>query len=203
MWMTWLLLATGFTGALTLIFHMRLVYRLFATPPSVAVYFSPKGGCTEAVVAELKKARREILIQAYSFTSKPIAEALIEAKGRRVDIEILLDRSNEQETYTELGHLVEQGIKPLIDAHHAIAHNKVILIDRKTIVTGSFNFTHQAEIENAENLLIIKGHPTLAKTYRESFMAHKAHCQVPGAKPVLAATPATKSAPAAPQRRAA
>lgn len=175
--MTYLLLATGFTGALTLLFYVRWIYHWFVTPPSVQVYYSPKGGCTEAVVHELGRARREVLIQAYSFTSKPIADALIDAKARKVHIEILLDRSNEQETYTELGHLIEQGITPLIDAHHAIAHNKVMIIDRKILITGSFNFTHQAEMENAENLLIIKGQPALLKKYCDSFAEHKAHCQ--------------------------
>jgi phosphatidylserine/phosphatidylglycerophosphate/cardiolipin synthase-like enzyme len=178
--MDWLLVATGFSGALTLSFLLRTAYRAFATPPSVAVYHSPKGGCTEAVVAEIQRARREVLVQAYSFTSKPIAEALIAAKGRGVHVEILLDRSNEQETYTELGHLLEQGLTPLIDAHHAIAHNKIMVIDRRTLVTGSFNFTHQAEAENAENLLIIKGHPGLLKSYCDNFTAHKAHSQAPG-----------------------
>lgn len=181
--MTWLLIATGFTGALTLIFHLRWLHHLFVTPPSVEVYYSPKGGCTEAVVRELGKARREILIQAYSFTSKPIAQALVDAKGRKVHIEILLDRSNEQETYTELGHLVDQGISPLIDAQHAIAHNKVMIVDRKTLITGSFNFTHQAESENAENLLIIKGQPALLKSYCAYFAEHKSHCQPASNKP--------------------
>src|SRR5712691_6762958 len=119
--MMWLLLATGFTGGLTLVFHLRWIHRWFVTPPSIEVYHSPKGGCTEAVVRELQRARREILVQAYSFTSKPIAQALIDAKGRGVRIEILLDKSNEQETYTELGILIEKGLAPLIDAHHAIA----------------------------------------------------------------------------------
>src|SRR5207248_5930952 len=133
-----------------LLFLLRALHRAFATPFSVAAYHSPKGGCTNAIVYEIQRARREVLVQAYSFTSKPIAEALIAAKGRGVDVEILLDRSNEQEAYTELGHLVQQGLTPQIDAHHAIAHNKIMLIGRKTLVTGSFNFRHQAEVENAE-----------------------------------------------------
>jgi phosphatidylserine/phosphatidylglycerophosphate/cardiolipin synthase-like enzyme len=178
----WLLVATGFTGALTLSFLFRSTCRAFRTPPSVVVYHSPKGGCTDAVVYEIQRARREVLVQAYSFTSKPIAEALIAAKTRGVHIEILLDRSNEQETYTELGHLVEQGLTPLIDAQHAIAHNKIILIDRRTLITGSFNFTHQAEVENAENLLIIKGHPELLKSYCTSFADHKGHSHAPSEK---------------------
>ena len=108
---------------------------------------------------------------------------MVQAKARKVRVEILLDKSNEQETYTELKHLIEEGIAPLIDAHHAIAHNKVMVIDRRTLITGSFNFTHQAEAENAENLLVIKGHSALVKLYYQYFNDHRAHCQVPTAKP--------------------
>jgi phosphatidylserine/phosphatidylglycerophosphate/cardiolipin synthase-like enzyme len=181
LWME-LLLATGFTGALTLVFLVRRVHHWLVPPPSVSSHFSPKGGCSEAVVRQLALARREILVMAYSFTSKPIAQALIDAKHRGVHVEILLDRSNEQETYSELAPFIEQGLAPLIDAHHAIAHNKVMIIDHRTLLTGSFNFTHQAEAENAENLLVIKGHPQLVNVYRENFLAHKAHSQAPAAK---------------------
>jgi phosphatidylserine/phosphatidylglycerophosphate/cardiolipin synthase-like enzyme len=184
--MMWLLLATGFTGGLTLVFIIRWIGHWLYQPLSVSVHYSPKGGCTEAVVAELHKARHEILVQAYSFTSKPIAQALVDAKGRGVHVEVLLDKTNETETCTELGDLLGQGIKPLIDAHHAIAHNKIMIIDSHTIVTGSFNFTNQAEHENAENLLIIKHHPELLHAYRQNFQDHKAHCQPAQLKPALA-----------------
>ena len=104
----YLLIATGFFGALTVVFLLRKLHQWISTPFSATVFHSPKGGCTEAVVAELNRARREILVQAYSFTSKPIAEALIAAKGRGVNVEILLDKSNEAETH-ELGHLLRKG----------------------------------------------------------------------------------------------
>jgi phosphatidylserine/phosphatidylglycerophosphate/cardiolipin synthase-like enzyme len=197
--MDWLLLATGFTGGLTLVFLVRGVYRRLVTPASITAYHSPKGGCTDALVRELRQARREILVQAYSFTSKPVAQALIDAKARGVRVEILLDRSNEQETYTELSHFVQQGLTPLIDAHHAIAHNKVMIIDRRTLVTGSFNFTHQAEHENAENLVVIKGFPELVSLYCKNFADHKAHSHAPG----KAAQPAHPAHPAAAPRKAA
>jgi phosphatidylserine/phosphatidylglycerophosphate/cardiolipin synthase-like enzyme len=190
--MTWILIATGFTGALTLLFLYRAVHRRFGTLFSVAVHFSPKGGCTEAVVATIKAARREVLVLAYSFSSKPIADALAEAKKRGVHVEIILDRSNEQETYSDLAFFRENGLAPLVDAHHAIAHNKVMLIDRKIIITGSFNFTHQAEAENGENLLIIKGHPELMAQYRQDFMSHKSHSQ-----------PASEKGSHTPERKAA
>jgi len=190
--LTWLLVATGFTGALTLRFLLKRLEHLFTTPPNIGVHFSPKGGCTEAVVGEIKRARHEILVQAYSFTSEPISASLVDAKKRGVHVVILLDKSNETEQHTDLHLFMEQGLAPLIDAKHAIAHNKVMVIDRKTLITGSFNFTNQAESENAENLLIIKGHPELISAYRTNFDAHKSHCQ-----------PATKPVPAAHGKRAA
>jgi phosphatidylserine/phosphatidylglycerophosphate/cardiolipin synthase-like enzyme len=184
--MTSLLLATGFTGGLTLVFVVRWVARYLGLHLAVTTHFSPKGGCTDAVVREIKSARREILMQAYSFTSKPIAQALIDAKARGVHVDILLDKSNEQEAYTELGHLLHEGLAPHIDAQHAIAHNKIMILDRRTLITGSFNFTHQAETDNAENLIIIKGHPELVQAYFQQFAAHKSHCQAPNPKPQAA-----------------
>jgi phosphatidylserine/phosphatidylglycerophosphate/cardiolipin synthase-like enzyme len=172
-----LLLATGFTGALTLVFLLRGVYSRFVPPPSAAAYFSPQGGCTEAVVRELRAARHEILVQAFSFTSDPITNALVDAKKRGVDVKILLDPANEDDRFSDLRTLLAQGLAPLTDAEHALAHNKVMVIDRRTVITGSFNFTNQAERENAENLLVLKDHRDLAAAYRRNFEAHRAHAR--------------------------
>jgi phosphatidylserine/phosphatidylglycerophosphate/cardiolipin synthase-like enzyme len=191
----WLQIATGFTGALTLGFLVRLVARRLGRIASLTAHFSPKGGCQEAIVRELKAARREILVQAYSFTSEPLTMALIEAKKRGVHVEVLLDHSNEKEKYSDLHLFLEHGLPPLIDGSHPIAHNKIMIIDQKTLVTGSYNFTNQAEHENAENMLIIKGHPELVKAYRQSWIFHKAHC-----KPANVQAPA--EAPAAHRRAA-
>jgi phosphatidylserine/phosphatidylglycerophosphate/cardiolipin synthase-like enzyme len=177
MTLMWIQITTGFTGAMTLMYTWRWLGKALGRILHMSVYFSPKGGCQEAVLQELARARREILVQAYSFTSKQICEALIEAKKRGVIVIILLDKSNEVERYSDLHLLLESGLEPLIDAEHPIAHNKIMIIDRKTIVTGSFNFTHQAEGENAENLLIIKGHGELANQYHVNFMKHKDHCR--------------------------
>src|SRR5258708_5964067 len=105
----YLMAGSGFTGALTLMFLARQVYFWFCAPTMVEAHFSPKGGCTDIVVGALKNARREVLVLAYSFTSKPIAEALVDAKLRGVHVEIVLDHSNEKETHTELPFLAEQG----------------------------------------------------------------------------------------------
>jgi phosphatidylserine/phosphatidylglycerophosphate/cardiolipin synthase-like enzyme len=198
-YMLWIEVGSGFTGALTLVFLARAALRQLGMMPRHSAHFSPKGGCKEAVLAEVKKARREILVQAYSFTSEPITYALVEAKKRGVHVDVLLDKSNEVERYSELGIFLDQGLHPLIDAHHAIAHNKVMIIDQKVLITGSYNFTNQAEEENAENLLIIKGHPELVAQYRQNFLAHKGHC-----KPAQLKQPAeTHHAGAAPAKKAA
>ena len=190
----WVFIATGFTGACPLSFLLRLLYRCVKTPPSIEAHFSPKGGATDVIVSELGRARREILVLAYSFTSQQISKALVDAKTRGVHVELILDHSNETEPYSDLHFFLEQKLTPLIDAHHAIAHNKVIIIDGRTILTGSFNFTNQAEHENAENLVVIKGNPELVKAYRDNFRVHKEHARAADVKVAPAVAPGTKAA---------
>ena len=144
------------------------------TLPPVEVYFSPHGGCTEAVVREIQAARSKILVQAYSFTSAPIAKALVEAHRRGVDVEVVLDRSQATEKYSSATFLLHAGIPVRIDAKHAIAHNKVMVFDDAAVLTGSFNFTDQAEKHNAENLLVLRD-PQLARKYTVNWQEHWSH----------------------------
>jgi phosphatidylserine/phosphatidylglycerophosphate/cardiolipin synthase-like enzyme len=183
--MFWLLLSTGFTGGMTFLYVTRWVGWWLFPPPELDVHFSPKGGCCDRVVAEINKAKREILVLAYSFTSKAITEALIAASGRGVTVECILDHSNEKEEHTDLGLLVAAGLKPLVDAKHAIAHNKVMIIDRRTLITGSFNFTRQAEHENAENMLVLHHHRELVASYKQNYELHRAHSRPPEKHAVL------------------
>ena len=141
------------------------------------VYFSPRGGCTEAIVEALGKAKSEVLVQAYSFTSKEIAKALLDAHKRGVHTEIILDKSNKTGKYSAGDFTAHAGIPSYIDSAHSIAHNKIIIIDSETVLTGSFNFTKAAEEKNAENLLIIKS-KDLAKEYIQNWERHKRHSEV-------------------------
>jgi len=142
--------------------------------PAPEVYFSPRGGCTEAVVRELNAARQTVLVQAYSFTSAPIASALVAASRRGVRVEAVLDKSNKTGKYSEADFLLNGRIPTYIDDKHAIAHNKVMIIDGETVLTGSFNFTKAAEESNAENLLILRS-THLAGLYSNSFLEHREH----------------------------
>jgi phosphatidylserine/phosphatidylglycerophosphate/cardiolipin synthase-like enzyme len=138
------------------------------------VYFSPDGGCTEAIIKEIGKAKSEIFIQAYSFTSKPIAQAILKAHKAGIHVEIILDKSNISAKYSAGDFTAHMGIPTYIDSKHAIAHNKIIIIDKETVITGSFNFTKAAEEKNAENLLILKSRE-LAKVYLDNWQEHKKH----------------------------
>jgi phosphatidylserine/phosphatidylglycerophosphate/cardiolipin synthase-like enzyme len=145
-----------------------------------AVYFSPRGGCTAAIIQEVGKAKDSVLVQAYSFSSWPIARALTEAHTRGVQVKVLLDKSQVHKRYSVLNSLVAAGVPTWIDAAHHIAHNKIMVIDRETVITGSFNFTRSAEMENAENLLVIHD-KDLARHYADNWEAHFRHSQAAAA----------------------
>jgi phosphatidylserine/phosphatidylglycerophosphate/cardiolipin synthase-like enzyme len=142
--------------------------------PTWHVYFSPNHGATRAVVDALNSATATVLVQAYSFTSAPIAKALVDAHARGVDVQVILDRRETGAKYSSADFVAHAGIATLIDGAHAIAHNKVMIIDGETVITGSFNFTTAAERQNAENLLVIHDQ-TLAARYIENWRTHAAH----------------------------
>ncbi len=145
--------------------------------PPIEVYFSPRGGCTEAVVKELNDAKDSVLVQAYSFTSVPIAKALVDAHKRGVKIQVILDKSQRTEKYSSADFVQHAGIPIQIDAQHAIAHNKVMVIDGSVVITGSFNFTKSAEENNAENLLVIRD-KEIAGKYAANWKVHADHSEV-------------------------
>jgi len=142
----------------------------------VQIYFSPNGGCTDAIVDEISHAKSELLIQAYSFTSKEIAEAIIKAHKRGIDVEIILDKSNKSAKYSAGDFTAHMGVATYIDSQHAIAHNKIMIIDKEIVITGSFNFSKAAEEKNAENLLILKN-KELAEIYIDNWYKYKKHSE--------------------------
>lgn len=155
---------------------VRAVEGKFHEAPYVRVYFSPSGGCTKAIVEEIDRAQSEILVQAYSFTSAPIADALLQASKRGVNVAVILDKAQRTQRYSSATFFRNRGIPTFIDDRHAIAHNKVIIINRDTVITGSFNFTKAAEERNAENLLVIHSRG-IARDYAENWQNHRGHSE--------------------------
>lgn len=132
------------------------------------VYFSPKGGCQEAVTQEISKAQKTIDIAMYYLTGREIAQELVKAKERGVAIRVFLDQSQEASKYSKSRYLAKRGIEIRFYVGSGLMHNKFAIIDNKVLITGSFNWTATAEKENQENLLIIRD-KSLIKDYSERF----------------------------------
>lgn len=151
---------------------LLLLLPLCAAPAPAAspvACFTPGQDCTSLIVQEIAGARESIRVQAYSFTSVPILSALKAAHARGIDVQVILDRSSARVSksgsrYSTAVYLSNAGIPVWVDTRVAIAHNKVMVIDGATVITGSFNFTKAAQERNAENLLVIED-TALAQQY--------------------------------------
>ena len=130
--------------------------------------FTPGDNCTQSVIKTIEKAKKEILVQAYVFTSQPIAVALIKAHQMGIKVTLLVDQSQENYKKTQVYTMIANGIPVFIDKVPGIAHNKIMIIDDTYVITGSFNFTNAAEYRNAENVLIIKSKDNNS-AYRKNF----------------------------------
>jgi phosphatidylserine/phosphatidylglycerophosphate/cardiolipin synthase-like enzyme len=135
-------------------------------------------GCdaTKTVVEALDAAQKQVLVQAWGLLSAPIAQALLQAQRRVRDVRVILDQSALRRRHWHPSFLEQAGVLLLIDAEHAIAHSNIIIVDRHTIITGSFNFTRAAQERNAEDLVVIQS-PTLAAQYVRNWNSHAAHSQ--------------------------
>jgi phosphatidylserine/phosphatidylglycerophosphate/cardiolipin synthase-like enzyme len=118
----------------------------------VVSFFSPDERGTQAIVDQLNGAKRQVLVQAFSsFTSTPIDRALVDAHKRGVDVQVILDKSSEM--YSSATFLANEGVPTYIDPVHRIVHNTLMVIDEKTVITVSFNFTKSAEQRSFFNFL--------------------------------------------------
>ena len=137
------------------------------------VCFTPPSGCSEKIIEEINNSKASIYVQAYGFTSKKIADSLIKAHLRGVKVQVILDRSNmSKKGYSKLMDLKEAGVDISLDIVPGIAHNKVMIIDEKKVITGSFNFTEAADKRNSENVIIIEDKETV-KQYLNNWYNRK------------------------------
>ncbi|EEH6344684.1 phospholipase D family protein [Salmonella enterica] len=139
--------------------------------PVISVGFSPANGqsALQVVLGVIDGAQRHIDVAAYSFTSKPIAAALVAASKRGVEVRVVADEKANHDRYTAVTFLANQGVPVRLDSQYAIMHNKFMVVDGDTVQTGSFNYTASAARRNAENALLVKGSPELAKAYQQEF----------------------------------
>jgi len=136
---------------------------------STQAAFSPSPEAIALVQSTINQADHCIDLAAYSFTSYKIADALIEAKQRGVEVRVLLDKGQGKRHYRAIKDLQEAGIQIRINRHYAIMHDKYLIVDDKTVETGSFNYTTGAEKRNAENVIVVKNNKKLAQEYMENW----------------------------------
>ncbi len=142
----------------------------FTANTNYSVCFTPQQNCTSEIVALINSAKKNIYIQAYSFTSRAIAKALVRAFKRGVTVKVIVDRSElDRQHFSLYGYLKRYHIPMWCDDTVSIAHNKVIIVDRLTVETGSFNFTYAAQHYNAENILIVHDQ-RLATSYYQNWL---------------------------------
>ncbi len=136
-----------------------------------AAYFSPRGGCEEAVVNLINHSKRSIDIAIYSFTDRKIARALIKAYKRGVKIRVIIDYGNGKSRYC-VGPLLEKAGIPVRykrGSGGGLMHNKYAIYDGEILSTGSFNWTSNANRRNDENLVIIRNDSHLIELYQKNF----------------------------------
>lgn len=140
------------------------------TSRTIEVRFSPKGGCTELITRAISEATKEIYVAVYSFTSPPIAEALLAAKKKGVKVCLLYDDGEYDRGKAPQVDKLAGSIDYLKkDDCTGYAHNKLIVIDGKSVLIGSFNFDINAEEKNRENVMYIRNDRQLAKKYIDNW----------------------------------
>lgn len=142
--------------------------------PEANVCFTPGGDCLGTIAAEIGRARSDLLIQAHALNAKVVADAVVRAKESGVSVEIILDRSSgvAQNNATYFSSL--NGIPAYIDGRHHTADGTVIIIDKETVITGSFNLTKEAQDRDSQNVMILHS-DRAASEYINNWNEHKNH----------------------------
>lgn len=141
--------------------------------PIVNVMFAPQDNVQGEIARQLRLAKQLVLVQAYLLTDNKISDALIAAHKRGVRVQVLMDAERERTSSgSDARRLSDAGILVRLETQYENAHNKIILIDKKTLITGSYNFTYTAQHKNAENVLFIQNAPQLLRRYTDNWEAH-------------------------------
>jgi phosphatidylserine/phosphatidylglycerophosphate/cardiolipin synthase-like enzyme len=136
-------------------------------PAIDGVYFSPRGGCENQVINWINKANSSIHVLIYSFTLDSVGNALIEALDRHIEVKIVFEKGQIGQS-SEYQRLRNSAVDVRNDTNPSYMHDKIMIVDGKVVLTGSFNWSNNAENENNENLLIITS-TSLATTYENEF----------------------------------
>lgn len=137
--------------------------------PRLEAGFSPNGNALELILNAIDASQTSIQVAAYAFTSKPIAQALLKAKQRGVNVRVIADAKSSGNRYSAATFLANQGISVRTNGNYAIFHHKFMIFDARHVQTGSFNFSAAAANRNAENVLVMWNVPEIASVYDDEW----------------------------------
>ncbi|MGQ6550150.1 phospholipase D family protein [Serratia sp. JSRIV001] len=135
---------------------------------TVEAAFTP-GQAQTLVLDSLAQSRSSIELAAYSFTSKPVALALVDAQQRGVQVRVLADDKDSRAPYSAVTFLANQGVPVRLNSKYAKQHSKFVVVDGRTVQTGSANYTASAFSRNAENVVVIRDETAVARAYQQEF----------------------------------
>ena len=145
---------------------------------NVEVYFSPEDGVAKHVLQRLAAARKSIHFMTFSYTEDNISDAMIAKVKGGLTVRGVFEAQNAHGSGADFSRLQQGGVDVLEDGNCHILHRKVIIIDARTVITGSYNFTSSAEKDNDENLVIVDD-PALARAYLDEFERVYVQAQAP------------------------
>jgi phospholipase D len=161
-------LSFHFLAIPSLVFGSHAQHPGFIDPVTcpIEVRYSPHGGAMDAVLSMLGRAQQWVIVAMYGLTHPDIIDAIIAARWRGVEVGIKLDRlqSAGRSQSAAIAQLEAEGVLVEISNQSRQLHNKFAVIDARWIITGSFNWTANAENRNRENLLVLDC-PELAWSY--------------------------------------
>ncbi len=134
----------------------------------IDTHFAAEGRVAGKVAEALNKANSSIHFMAFSFTHDGIGDVVAQKFKNNVAVRGVFEKTGSGTQYSEYGGLKALGADVRTDGNAKILHHKVFVIDGKTVITGSFNFSESADEKNDENLLIIED-PEIAKQYLAEF----------------------------------
>ena len=134
----------------------------------IFTYFSPEGDTISPLIREIKSAEKSIHFMAFSFTHDTLGTAMQDRFKSGIDVRGVFEE-RQVDKHSEYEGMRAAGLPVVIDRSRGTMHHKVIVIDEDTVITGSYNFSKNAEKRNNENLLIIKGNREIAAAYLAEF----------------------------------
>ena len=122
----------------------------------VSTYFSPDRGAADNLIGFIDRCQSKLDVAVYSITHDDIANALIRAHNRGVQVRVLTDKVQASTRYADDDRMRMAGIEVRLDTQSGSMHHKFALGDGTAVITGSFNWTANADENNAENFVIIR-----------------------------------------------